>query len=95
MPIELPKDIRTQSVASIQRYFRENMEEPIGNLDAEALLDFFLQEIGPVAYNKAGPSARASRRNDAIGEFAAPGVPYIRAGCPGLFLRGQDNNPGA
>jgi len=53
MSIELPKEIRTQAVASIQRYFRENMEEPIGNMDAEALLDFFLQEIGPVAYNKA------------------------------------------
>ena len=53
MPIELPKEFRTQAVASIQRYFRENMEEPIGNMDAEALLDFFLQEIGPVAYNKA------------------------------------------
>lgn len=53
MSIELAKEIRTRAVASIQRYFRENMEEPIGNMDAEALLDFFLQEIGPVAYNKA------------------------------------------
>ena len=53
MPIELPREIRTQAVASIQRFFRENMEEPIGNMDAEALLDFFLQEIGPAAYNKA------------------------------------------
>ena len=53
MPIELPKEIRTRAVGSIQRYFRENMEEPIGNMDAEALLDFFLQEIGPLAYNKA------------------------------------------
>ncbi|HQY70724.1 MAG TPA: DUF2164 domain-containing protein [Pseudomonadales bacterium] len=53
MAIELPKEIRTRAVGSIQRYFRENMEEPIGNMDAEALLDFFLQEIGPLAYNKA------------------------------------------
>jgi uncharacterized protein (DUF2164 family) len=53
MSIELPKEIRAQAVASIQRYFRESMDEPIGNLAADALLDFFLQEIGPVAYNKA------------------------------------------
>lgn len=53
MSIELTKEIRTRAVGSIQRYFRENMEEPIGNMDAEALLDFFLQEIGPLAYNKA------------------------------------------
>ncbi len=41
MPIELPREIRTQAVASIQRFFRENMEEPIGNMDAEALLDTY------------------------------------------------------
>ena len=58
MPIELPKETRIQAVASIQRYFRENMDEPIGNMDAEALLDFLLQEIGPSVYNKAVADAQ-------------------------------------
>lgn len=53
MAIELPKDLRAQAIASIERYFRENMEEPIGNVAAGGLLGFFLDEIGPSIYNKA------------------------------------------
>jgi uncharacterized protein (DUF2164 family) len=51
--IELPKDARQQAIASIERYFRENMDEPIGNVAAGGLLDFFLEEIGPAVYNQA------------------------------------------
>ena len=51
--IELPKDARQQAIASIERYFRENMEEPIGNIAAGGLLGFFLEEVGPVVYNQA------------------------------------------
>ncbi len=29
------------------------MEEPIGNIAAGALLGFFLEEVGPVIYNRA------------------------------------------
>ena len=53
MTIELNKEKRTQVVASIQRYFEKNMEEKIGNITADALLEFLLQELGPVVYNKA------------------------------------------
>lgn len=53
MPIELPKDSRAEAIASIERYFRENMDEPIGNVAAGALLGFFLEELGPSIYNKA------------------------------------------
>ena len=53
MPIELPREVRTQAIASLERYFRENMEEPIGNVAAAGLLGFFLEEIGPSIYNKA------------------------------------------
>ncbi len=52
MPIEIPKEARTQAISSIERYFRENMDEKIGNLTAGALLSFFLEEIGPVIYNQ-------------------------------------------
>jgi len=51
--IELPKDARQQAIASIERYFRENMDEPIGNVAASGLLGFLLEEIGPAIYNKA------------------------------------------
>jgi uncharacterized protein (DUF2164 family) len=53
MPIELPKELRTQAIQSLERYFRENMDEPIGNIAAGGLLGFFVEEIGPVIYNKA------------------------------------------
>lgn len=53
MTIELNKEARQEAIASIERYFRENMDEPIGNIAAGALLGFFLEEIGPAIYNKA------------------------------------------
>jgi len=53
MTIELGKEARKQAVESIERYFQENMEERIGNVAAGALLNFFLEEVGPVVYNKA------------------------------------------
>ncbi len=48
MTIELSKEARSAVITSIERYFAENMEEKIGNLAADALLSFFLEEIGPL-----------------------------------------------
>lgn len=53
MSIELSREVHKQAVASIERYFLENMDEKIGNIAAAGLLGFFLQEIGPIVYNKA------------------------------------------
>lgn len=53
MTIEISKEARSQAVASIERYFRENRDEPIGNVAAGALLGFFLEEVGPLVYNRA------------------------------------------
>lgn len=53
MAIELKKGAHDEAVASIQTYFADNFEEPIGNIAASALLDFFVEEIGPSIYNKA------------------------------------------
>lgn len=53
MSIELGNESRQALIGSIQRYFDENMDEPIGNLAAGALLGFVLEEIGPIVYNKA------------------------------------------
>ena len=51
--IELHKDVRQQALKSVERYFRENMDEPIGNIAAGGLLNFFIEEIGPAIYNQA------------------------------------------
>ena len=53
MSIELNKDARKQAVLSIERYFLDNMDEKIGNIQAAALLNFFVEEIGPSIYNQA------------------------------------------
>jgi uncharacterized protein (DUF2164 family) len=58
MTIELPKEARAQAISSIERYFRENMDEPIGNIAAGGLLGFFLEEIGPSVYNLAVAQAQ-------------------------------------
>ena len=53
MTIEISREARKEAIASIERYFQENMEERIGNVAAGALLGFFLEELGPIVYNKA------------------------------------------
>lgn len=53
MTIELSREIRNQAVASIERYFLENMEQKIGNIAAAGLLAYFLEEVGPTLYNQA------------------------------------------
>ena len=53
MSIELAKDDRQQAIESIMRYFADNMDERIGNVSAGALLGYFLEEIGPLVYNRA------------------------------------------
>lgn len=52
MSIELSKEDRQQAIESIQKYFRENLDQEIGNISAGALLGYFLEEIGALAYNK-------------------------------------------
>jgi len=53
MAIEISPEQRKEAIASIERYFRENMDDKIGNIAAGALLGYFLKELGPLVYNKA------------------------------------------
>jgi uncharacterized protein (DUF2164 family) len=53
MTIELPREARAEAIASIERYFSEELDQRIGNIAAGALLGFFLEEIGPLVYNQA------------------------------------------
>ncbi|MEC5398357.1 DUF2164 domain-containing protein [Uliginosibacterium sp. H1] len=62
MSIEISREARAEAIASIERYFRENMEEPIGNIAAGALLGYFLEEIGPLVYNQAVADVQAHLR---------------------------------
>ena len=53
MAIELEKEARKQAIASIERYFEQQLEQRIGNIAASGLLGFLLEEIGPSIYNQA------------------------------------------
>lgn len=52
MAIELSAEAKQNAIESLQKYFETNMDEPVGNLAAGALLTFILEEIGPSIYNK-------------------------------------------
>ena len=72
MSIELSKEARADAIASIQQYFERNLPEPIGELPASLLLNFFLEEIGPAVYNKAIADTQARfavRVSDLSGEL--------------------------
>ncbi|MGA8671377.1 MAG: DUF2164 domain-containing protein [Terracidiphilus sp.] len=79
MTIELSKQARAEAVASIQRYFREELPKPIGELPAGLLLNFILEEIGPAIYNRAIADAQArlaGRVADLNGELYADEFQY-------------------
>lgn len=57
--ITLSDEARTQAIASLRRYFAEELDDDIGDLKADLLLQFILEEIGPTVYNRAIGDARA------------------------------------
>ena len=76
--LELDKQQRTAAITSMQRYFAENLE-PIGDLPAGLLLNFILEEIGPVVYNQAIADAQTrltQRVADLNGELFADEFQY-------------------
>jgi uncharacterized protein (DUF2164 family) len=53
MEIELTKETRIVLVENLKRYFWSERNEELGNLGADLLLDFIINDIGPHIYNKA------------------------------------------
>ena len=78
MPITLPDDARKHAIASIKRYFLEDLDQDIGELKAALVLEFFLAEIAPTVYNGAIADAQTYLRDRlvdlestcAVSEFA-------------------------
>lgn len=63
MTISLADDARKQSIASIKRYFVEELDQDIGELKAGLILEFFLKEIAPTIYNGAIADAQTYLRD--------------------------------
>jgi uncharacterized protein (DUF2164 family) len=53
MAVKLADETEKRLVASIKRFFEEEMDEQIGDLKALRVLDFCLREIAPSVYNQA------------------------------------------
>lgn len=76
--LELNKQQRAEAIASLKRYFEENLD-PIGDLPAGLLLNFILEEIGPAIYNQAIGDAQTrltQRVADLNGELFADEFQY-------------------
>ncbi|MEN8254052.1 MAG: DUF2164 domain-containing protein [Verrucomicrobiota bacterium] len=58
MPIDYSKEEKESAIRSIQRFFEEEMETDIGELQATFLLDFFAKELAPLAYNQGVDDAK-------------------------------------
>ncbi|MEM1084286.1 MAG: DUF2164 domain-containing protein [Verrucomicrobiota bacterium] len=63
MKMELEKEERVALLASIQRYFRDELEQEICEMRSGLLLDFFFEQAGPYAYNKGVGDAEAYFRD--------------------------------
>jgi uncharacterized protein (DUF2164 family) len=52
MSLELTPTEITEIIPSLQKYFREELEQELSEMRARFLLEYFQKEIAPVAYNK-------------------------------------------
>ena len=50
--IKLDDSVKVEVVAKLQKYFQDELQQEIGSLDAEFLLDFFSKEVGGFYYNQ-------------------------------------------
>lgn len=57
--IKFKKEERDQIVQKIQLYFNDELDQKLGQFDAEFLLDFFSNEVGLFYYNRRLLDARA------------------------------------
>jgi len=68
--IEFSKEEKEIILKIIQAYFTEELDQEIGRFDAQFLLDFFAEKIGPYFYNKGLYDAQSilKRRFDDISD---------------------------
>ena len=51
-PITFSKEEKALIVPKIKMYLKDELDQDIGNFDAEFLLDFFSEEVGAYFYNR-------------------------------------------
>jgi uncharacterized protein (DUF2164 family) len=81
--ITFPKNEKDQIVQKIQRHFNDELDQTLGQFDAEFLLDFFSKEVGGFYYNRGLLDAQAVLHEkaehiaEAIYELEKP-TPFIK-----------------
>lgn len=63
MAITLPEDVSRQAMASIKKYCAEQLEIDADDIQATMLLDFFIRELAPTAYNAGVADAQSYLRD--------------------------------
>lgn len=63
MQVRLSDETKAQAIASIRRYFSEELEQEVGDLQAGLFLEFMLKEVAPSVYNAAVADAQAYLRD--------------------------------
>ena len=84
MNIQPSKEETVQLVSSIQKYFKEELDQEIGELQAKLLLDYFFKEIAPLAYNKGVSDAETyllTQIEDLPGTCFQEGLTYWKRKC--------------
>ncbi len=64
--IEFSAPQKETIIAKIQSYFEQQLDQDIGQFDAEFLLDFFSDKIGPYYYNQGLQDAQAVIQNSLL-----------------------------
>ena len=75
MRIQLSSERRSLLIHAIQGFFRDELDEDIGELKASLVLDFFVKQLGPPVYNQAIRDAHGFIQDKLIdleGEFYEP-----------------------
>lgn len=75
----IPKEESAAVTASLRRYFDEHFDRELDDLQASLLLDYFMKEIAPFAYNRGVDDARAyfsARIDDLAGVCFEQGLTY-------------------
>lgn len=76
--IEFSKEEKATLISKIQDYFNDELNEEIGQFDADFLLDFFSKEVGVYFYNQGLRDAQVILNDklesisEAIDEIEAP-----------------------
>ena len=60
MAIKLEERTEAYLLGSIRQFFREELDEDIGDLKARTVLEYVVKEIAPSVYNQAIADAQAS-----------------------------------